>query len=398
MDVGSSITAATPVNDDGTGLPNHGTDVYNFLDVNLVGDTSNLATDLTLYYVDNFTDGTDNGSRSNPGTVAGAMASTADAIVLVNNGGTIDIASAAQGSGTTLTLDPNQRLYSFNAGDTITVGGGAPGNFLLTGITSGQITNPTSGTPTLTTTAGAAQTVTLANNNLLQGVVVSNGPGGFAVFGDGIDTLTVDGSSLGMSLGNATGIANLTDTTFSSITLVGGGISLSAANVDISNDSSTLNAFEISGGHTGDVIFDAASTITQTGEANAVLVSGKTAGAVTFGGLVTANTGSFGGVLLQNNTGATINFNGGLNIDTTTGTGFTANGGGTVNIAATVGSETINATAGQAISLANVTANITLNSVTAGGGANGVLLDQMAGSLTVAGAVTINNSTGDGLL
>jgi hypothetical protein len=395
-DVGSRIAAATPVNDDGTGLPNHGTDVYNFLDVNLVGETSNLATGLTLYYVDNTPGG--DGSRNNPGTIAGAIASTADAIVLVNNGGTSDIGSADQGSGTTLTLDPNQRLYSF-AGGTINVGGGAPGNFLLTGITSGQITNPTSGTPTLTTTAGAAQTVTLANNNLLQGIVVSNGPGGFAVFGNGINTLTVAGSSLGgLSLTNAIGMANLTDTTFSSITLVGGSSSLSAANVDISNSSSTQNAFEISGGHTGIVIFDTASTITQTGEANAVFVSGKTAGTVTFGGLVTANTGSVGAVLLQNNTGATINFNGGLDINTTTGTGLVANGGGTVNIAATAGSETINATAGQAISLANVTANITLDSVTAGGGANGVLLDQMSGSLTVAGAVTINNSIGDGLL
>lgn len=394
-DVGSSITAVTPIAATDA-LPNHGTDVYNFLDVTLTGDTSNLSSPFSVYYVDNFDDGTNNGSRSNPGTIAGAIASGRDIIVLVNNGGTIDVNSAFQGAGTTLTLANNQRLYSFLAGDTINVGGGAPASFLLTGVDSGNITNPASGTPTLTTSAAAANTVTLANNNVLQGVLVTSGPGGYGVSGTGSNTLTITGSNVGgLRLSSATGMANLGDTLFSHIHLAGGSIVLTATNADISS-TTAVNAFEISGGHTGNVTFDAASTISQTGTARGVSITGKTAGTVTFSGLVTANTGAAEGVFLSGNTGATFNFDGGLDIDTTAGTGFTATGGGTINVASSA-SNTINSTGGQAINLANITSNITFASIVAGGGARGISLDAVAGSFTVSGTTTVNGSTDAGI-
>ncbi|WP_205769947.1 hypothetical protein, partial [Microvirga sp. KLBC 81] len=62
-DVGSTITAATPIAATDT-LPLGGS--YNFLDARLVGNTSNLATNVSLYYVDNVTDGIDDGSRDHP--------------------------------------------------------------------------------------------------------------------------------------------------------------------------------------------------------------------------------------------------------------------------------------------------------------------------------------------
>ena len=83
-DVLSSITAATPI-DATDSLPLGGT--YNFLDVTLNGDTTNLATDLVVYYVDIFDDGLNDGSRTNPGTILGAMNSGADAIVLLDRTG-----------------------------------------------------------------------------------------------------------------------------------------------------------------------------------------------------------------------------------------------------------------------------------------------------------------------
>ncbi|CAM5482718.1 hypothetical protein MAUB1S_08099 [Mycolicibacterium aubagnense] len=393
-DIGSSITAVTPIAATDT-LPNHGTDVYNFLDVTLTGDTSNLSSPFSVYYVDNFNDGTNNGSRSNPGTIAGAIASGRDIIVLVNNGGNIDVNSAFQGAGTTLTLANNQRLYSFQAGDTINVGGGAPASFLLTGVDSGNITNPASGTPTLTTSAVAANTVTLANNNVLQGVLITSGPGGYGVSGTGINTLTITNSNVGgLRLDTATGIAGLSDSVFSHIHIVGGSIAVSGANADISS-TAAVNALDISGGHTGNLTFDAASTISQSGAARGVSVTGKTAGTVTFGGLVTANTGSADGVFLNGNTGATINFNGGLDIDTTTGTGFTATGGGTIN--AIGAGNTVNSTTGQGVILANVGANVTLASVVTGGGARGISLDTVTGSFTVSGTTNIGGATDAGI-
>ncbi len=394
LDTGSSITAVTPIAATDT-LPNHGTDVYNFLDATLVGDTSNLSSPFSVYYVDNFNDGTNNGSRSNPGTIAGAIASGRDIIVLVNNGGNIDVNSAFQGAGTTLTLANNQRLYSFLAGDTINVGGGAPASFLLTGVDSGNITNPATGTPTLTTSAAATNTVTLANNNVLQGVLITSGPGGYSVSGTGINTLTVTNSNIGgLRLDTATGMASLGDTVFTHIHIIGGGVTVSGTNADI-NSTTAVNAFDISGTHTGSVTFDAASAISQTGAARGVSITGKTAGTVTFGGLVTANTGSADGVFLNGNTGATINFNGGLDIDTTTGTGFAATGGGTINAIGT--GNTINSTGGQAINLASITSNISLASIVAGGGARGISLDTVTGSFTVSGTTNIGGATDAGI-
>jgi hypothetical protein len=394
QDVGSSITAVTPIAATDT-LPNHGTDVYNFLDATLNGDTSNLSSPFSVYYVDNFNDGTNNGSRSNPGTIAGAIASGRDIIVLVNNGGNIDVSSALQGSGTTLTLLNNQRLYSFLAGDTINVGGGAPASFLLTGVDSGNITNPATGTPTLTTSAAATNTVTLANNNVLQGVLITSGPGGYGVSGTGINTLTVTNSNIGgLRLDTATGMANLGDTVFSHIHIIGGGVTVNGTNADI-NSTTAVNAFDISGTHTGNVTFDAASTISQTGAARGVSITGKTAGTVTFSGLVTANTSSADGVFLNGNAGATINFNGGLDIDTTTGTGFTATGGGTIN--AIGAGNTVNSTLGQGVILANVGANVTLASVATGGGARGISLDTVTGSFTVSGTTNIGGATDAGI-
>ncbi|WP_129411833.1 hypothetical protein [Mesorhizobium sp. Pch-S] len=394
QDVGSSIIAVTPIAATDT-LPNHGTDVYNFLDATLTGDTSNLSSPFSVYYVDNFNDGTNNGSRSNPGTIAGAIASGRDIIVLVNNGGNIDVSSALQGSGTTLTLLNNQRLYSFLAGDTINVGGGAPASFLLTGVDSGNITNPATGTPTLTTSTAATNTVTLANNNVLQGVLITSGPGGYSVSGTGINTLTVTNSNIGgLRLDTATGMASLGDTVFSHIHIIGGGVTVSGTNADI-NSTTAVNAFDISGTHTGNVTFDAASAISQTGAARGVSITGKTAGTVTFGGLVTANTGSADGVFLNGNTGATINFNGGLDVDTTTGTGFTATGGGTIN--AIGAGNTINSTGGQAINLASITSNISLASIVAGGGARGISLDTVTGSFTVSGTTNIGGVTDAGI-
>ena len=83
-------------------------------------------------------------------------------------------------------LDASQALRSFRDGNTIVLPGGAPANVILTGVMTGQVTNPygapgdtpSDRAPILTTT-GAANTVTLANNSLIDGLFVQ-GASGFA--------------------------------------------------------------------------------------------------------------------------------------------------------------------------------------------------------------------------
>ncbi|MGX8010567.1 inverse autotransporter beta domain-containing protein [Mesorhizobium sp. ORM8.1] len=92
-------------------LPTNGD--YNFNDVNFTGDTSNLSS-ISVYYVTE--GGTGDGSLANPGSYAGAQASTANVVVLIDknvNGTqeTIDLGA------TSFQLDDGQVLLAFKSGD-----------------------------------------------------------------------------------------------------------------------------------------------------------------------------------------------------------------------------------------------------------------------------------------
>ena len=372
-------------------LPTNGS--YNFIDAVLTGDTSNLSSGLTVYYVDDVNEGANDGSASSPGSIANAILSGRDVIVLVNDtddaDGIIDIASAMQGNGTTLTLANGQRLYSFAGGNTINIGGGAPANFKLTGISTGSINNPGTGTPTLTTTAGAANTITLNNNNIILGVIANSGTAGFAVAGSGFAGPTITDSQLGgLSLSGMGGTAVVTNSTFTHWTISGGTIGITATDVQIASTTAAHTAFAVVGGHSGAINFtDTLSTISQTGAAAAVFIDSKTTGNVTFGGLVSGSTANAGTVLLTGNTGNTIAFNGGVQITTTSGTGFSATGGGTVTVAGAT--NTISASGGMALELSGVTANLTLQTISSAGGLRGIhVSDVDNSSIAVTGTVT----------
>jgi hypothetical protein len=99
-------------------------------------------------------------------------------------------------------------------------------------------------------------------------------------------------------------------------------------------------------------------------------------------------------VTLSSNTGATINFtNGGLDIDCTSGIGFTATGGGTISVQGTGNS--ITTTTGTALNVVNTTIgspNLNFQSISAGTISNsagtGISLDNTGvnGGLTVTGS------------
>jgi hypothetical protein len=130
--------------------------------------------------------------------------------------------------------------------------------------------------------------------------------------------------------------------------------------------------------------------------------SGKAGGStIAFSGGI---TDAGGGINLDNNDqngGATINFTGALNIDSTTHTGFNAINGGTVN--ATNAANSINTTTGTALNVANTnigSSDITFHDISAGTASgtsgNGITLDNTGtlGGLKVTGTGTTVGSGG----
>ena len=322
IDVGSSISAVTPIAATDT-LPFGGT--YNFLDATLVGDTSNLSSTLDIYYVDILNDGINDGSRTNPGTIAGAMADlNADVIVLLDRTGAdiIDTNDAFQGGLPSLLLKPNQRLVSFRNGDTLNIGGGAPANFLLTGINAGFITNPFAGTgaPTLTST-GAGNTVTLGGNDLIEGVEITSGAAFHSIAGT-FATATVRGSAIGSALlSGMTGTVSLDNSTLSRLEVIGGSVAIVGTGAGFTN-AAAFATMAVSGGHTGSMGFDAASTINATNGSG--LQFDNADGNYTFNGTTTLNGGD-AGIDIVNGSGGTFVFAAGMAISSPTGTAFNVN-------------------------------------------------------------------------
>jgi hypothetical protein len=326
----STISATTPLVVAGL---NPGVGTYNFRDVNLVGNTSNLST--TVYFVDNVTDGTDNGTSAHPGTLAGAIASAASVIALVDTqpGGAADIidaASALQGAVNTLTLLGGQQLVGFANGDSVTVNAAVTPNLQLFGVTAAIANpNPGSGAPVLTTTDPGSNTVTLGNGNLLNGIVVTNGGAATAVSGAGINGVEIRGSQVAtLALSNASGTATLTNSAFSALALNGGSIGINATGTTI--DHSTAGAaLSVSGGHTGTVVFDSTSVIVAT--AGSGLQFDNADGSYSFNGSTQLDGGD-AAIDIVNGSSGTFSFGAGTSIISPTGTAF--------NIAASTASVT----------------------------------------------------------
>ncbi|AQR73718.1 right-handed parallel beta-helix repeat-containing protein [Sphingomonas sp. LM7] len=380
VDVASTINATTPLVI--TGL-NAGTGTYNFADVALVGDTSGLATSATVYYV--LAGATGAGTLGDPGSLASAEAATADFIILLNNptGGQDVIDALGSNGDDTLLLDINQALRSFRDGDTIALPGGAPVNIILTGVTTGSVTNPYagSGAPTLTTT-GAANTVTLANGSSINGVLVQSAVGNSAVFGSGVSGVTLSNATL---FGPGGGL-RLND----------GGVAASATLTNLSTSSSGNGiAFWLAG--------DGAGTMTVTGSGNNVSHSGAGAllnltdiavgGAGLAFGTVTA-TAAGGGVELGSIAGAgTLSFTG-ITVAGAAGSAVALHdSSATVNL----GNVTVSGALGTGIALTANSGATTIGTVNIGSSATGIAATGLTGTLTV-GDTAIDGATTAGIL
>jgi hypothetical protein len=211
-------------------------------------------------------------------------------------------------------------------------------------------------------------TVTLANNTAVTGV-------NFASASPALAATAVTGP-MAINQVDVTG-----GTTALSLTNVAGAVTVANANF-----TNTTGAEVLINGGTGNVALDAAIS---NSAGRSIDIQNRSAGVVMISKQV-VDTGQ--GILLNNNTGSTVSFTGGLTLSTGANAAFTATGGGTVT--ATQNNTTIVNTlatgTGTALTVQNTTiggAGLTFRSITATGAANGIVLTNTGaiGGLAVTG-------------
>ncbi|WP_188393765.1 S-layer family protein [Mesorhizobium sp. SARCC-RB16n] len=351
-------------------------------------------------------DGSSLGNLASIGTADGISDSNA-IFVLVNDAGNTPIDATGGFS-----LSAGQTLASFGNGRSFSLGG-VPINVTGANIQHDVVvSDPGTGAATLTN-SGAGAVVTAASGGTLEDFNISGGSGA-AISGSGSSALTVQGVTVssvatGLSLNGFSGTGTFTNF---DITSAGTGVS-------------------ITGGTTGTLTFDAASSITgtsgvafnidsstpnltyngtinQTAASSAVKINAMTGGSATFGGKITASTGAANAIDLTGNTGSTINFTGGLDLTTDGGYGFSAVNGGTLTV--TGSGNTVNTGAGvteNGIHLGGAggltigAAGVTFASVTVDGSGGsvpaGIVIENTSGGNVTFGGVSISRANGDAI-
>ncbi|HYI40640.1 MAG TPA: Ig-like domain-containing protein, partial [Allosphingosinicella sp.] len=385
-----------------------------------------------VWYVDaSYTgvNGASDGSYLKPFTTLANLSTGGSADALDNADDTIFVYNT--GAYTTgIVLETGQKLF------------GDGHAFSVNGITIGaNASNATIG--------HAGVGVTLATNNTIMGVTLNgtaNGAVGIEDGGAGVGTLVVDETSI-TGLGKAVdidqgGTLNVDLDQLSSASSTSEGIHLqgvtgtfAAATGIIQTSTGTGILIGAAGGGTassgGDVNFTYGGDISSPG-GSVVEIQDRTGGTVTFTGAITegaiaagqtgilvdgsagtinfngqtfvsAGAGTGNGVTLTNNSG-TINFNPagtGLDITTTSGTGLTFSGGGTLNI--TGAANSVVTGTGQALNLTGTMGTsgiafqtLTTGNVAAGNAININNLDAAGAGTFSGGAVTIGGTAGAG--
>ena len=202
--------------------------------------------------------------------------------------------------------------------------------------------------------------------------------------------VVINDSDASITFDTTTAIRKFSNTDFE----VNGGKGTISYAGDIDNTDSDGHSVHVQNVTGGSVTFTADNSINDNNLG--MLVENNTGGTIGFNGDYTLNTGANDAVTMTSNTGASISI-GNLNIDTTSGQGFVATGGGTLTV---VGfNNTITRTAGgvtgSALDIENMTIGaVDFESVNATGGANGVrTVGNTGGTITVGDT---GNSAGQG--
>ncbi|WP_051355474.1 hypothetical protein [Mesorhizobium erdmanii] len=394
-------------------LPTNGD--YNFNDVNLIGDTSNLAS-ISVYYVT--AGGTGDGSLANPGSYAGAQASTANVVVLIDqnvNGAqeTIDL------GGTSFQLDDGQVLLAFKSGDAavdvsqlgVDASGGASAAFHFTTIQNTSIISAPGGIDTLrpvlqSNTAGSVVDLATTGTGTLTGgianlIIRNTGTGtGVAVNAASASSfflrnndIAAGGRALDFSTTGAPANTLLLSIDANTLQSTGSALAASFAgqNISATDNSIAVRSFAgntVTGGTGGGINFT-----------NVRFDADGVGGTVSAGTLTVGNPGARvqGDGLSFINTSGTLDL-GALNLANNGGTGVLVDTKG-ANTTFTLNNSggTVDTTNGAAFNLDPLTVDMTFGTVTATGGASGIIFDGVAGTFTVTGTTTITGTSGAGV-
>ncbi|WP_349359174.1 right-handed parallel beta-helix repeat-containing protein [Stappia sp.] len=263
------------------------------------------------------------------------------------------------------------------------------------------------------------------NNTAEDGIALS-GANGAVTFGtvdidgttgDGIDitnavnAVTINGGTIGATddpagigvdinggSGPVTIAAAVSKTTAGDIVEITGRTAGTVALTGAITGSGASGGIDVSGNSGGGIDFQ--DDLNLSGSGATVSVQTNTGGTTTFSGTSKIiNTGTGNAVTLANNAGTVSFTNGGLDIDTTSGTGFSATGGGTVNV--TGGGNSIASTGTGRLLVMNgvaVGSTVTFASLTGTGTISGdaVSLTNVSGGTVDGGTVTIAGTSGGG--
>ncbi|GEM47077.1 ExeM/NucH family extracellular endonuclease [Deinococcus cellulosilyticus] len=358
-------------------------------------------------------------------TVAGATqavalgnSSTATTTAALNN---LTLNASA---GTGLSLSKTAGTFNISAFDDILVSGNTTG----TGINASNVNF--SSITGATVAVGTSGNGTGTNGVLLDGSTGSLSFDSLNVYNDngtglkanqGGLTLVVSAGNVESTNGPAVDISfapsNLNFTTVRSVNSGTTGVSLSAANTSTNMSFSAGSASTITGstGHafyvnsgTGNITYQ--GTITKNGGGsgtNAVRVTGRNGGSastISFTNTITDGVAdTAGGIYLDDNDVATINFTGQITANTQSQPAFTAINGGTFSSSAT--NSTLTTTSGTALNVLNTnigSSGLKFQSISSNGAVNGIYVNGTgsAGSLSVLGTGsagsggTIQNTSG----
>ncbi|WP_181171498.1 hypothetical protein [Mesorhizobium sp. B2-5-9] len=390
---------------------------YNFNDVNFSGDTSNLSA-ISVYYVTADASALGDGSLLNPGTYANAQNSTANVIVLIDKNGTgsqetIDL------SGTSFQLDDGQVLLAFKSGDAavdvsqlgVDTSSGASAAFHFTTVQNSPIISAPGGIDTLRPIL-QSNTATAVVNFATTGTGVLTG---------GVENLIIRNTGSGTGVSGSVAAASSFFLRNNDIAAGGRALDFTTSGAPaadrllLSIDGNTLQSTgtALAANFLGQSVSATQNTIAIRSFANNTVIGG-TGGGIAFNGATFDSTGGGGtvsaGTLTVGTTGARVQGDG-LNLLNTSGTldlgTFSiANNGGTGLLVNEKGGTTftlnssggsVDTTNGTAINLDPLTVHMTLGSVTATGGASGIIFDGVAGTFAVTGATSITGTTGAGI-
>lgn len=314
-----------------------------------------------------------------------------DAVAVENNtGGTYifnDLTAETSGAGdavhiagnsddTTITFN-DMDLDATGAGDAFSAENG--GELVVTGDTS---VNAVSGRGVFIDNmeigaAGAQFDTVIVSGAATNGVVVRETDGTGLV-------------SIGASAGTASTIVSDSDAI-----LIDNADNVAITRVTVNNNGTGGNGLVIQNQDDGNVSTNNLTTNTSTG--TGIIAQNNTGGTNVFTNSDVNVSGSGNGVTLTSNTGATNTFNG-ITIDGTTGTGFSATGGGTV---AATGTNTVTTTTGTAVNMNGVeigAAGFGLSSVNVNNAVNGVVLTNLTGGQYRQGPATAGADGAGGTL